>query len=212
MRHIPTALAARIESGAATMCHAWILIRADGGRLGFTDHDRDLVFDGVACSAASGWTGGAVEAGGVGSASAEGVLDDASIREADIQAGLYDGARIETWRVDWSAPDLKVRMSGGTIARIERRGERFIAEIEGPLAVLDRVVGRTYGRLCDARLGDTRCGLEVEPGAVCDKRWATCVGKFDNGARFRGFPDIPGDDFLLAAPAEGGRNDGGSRR
>ena len=213
MRTIPTALAARIESGAAPICHAWILTRADGERMGFTDHDRELVVDGVTCSAASGWTAGAAECGrGVGLASTEGALDDERINEADIRAGAYDGARIESWRVDWTQPDLRLRIGVGAVARIERRGDRFVAEIEGPLAALDRVVGRTYGRLCDARLGDARCGVEAEPGATCDKRWATCVGVFDNGARFRGFPDIPGDDFLLAVPVEGGRNDGGSRR
>ncbi len=61
MRDIPIELAARIESGAATLCHAWVVTRADGGRLGFTDHDRDLVVDGVVCRAASGWTKGAAE-------------------------------------------------------------------------------------------------------------------------------------------------------
>ncbi|WP_312184918.1 MULTISPECIES: phage BR0599 family protein [Brevundimonas] len=29
---------------------------------------------------------------------------------------------------------------------------------------------------------------------VCDKRWETCVGTFENGSNFRGFPDVPGDD------------------
>jgi hypothetical protein len=38
------------------------------------------------------------------------------------------------------------------------------------------------------------------------------VASFANGANFQGFPDLPGEDFLIAAPVEGGRNDGGSRR
>jgi hypothetical protein len=82
------------------------------------------------------------------------------------------------------------------------------------MAALERVVGRTYGRDCDAVLGDGRCRVDLAafPGATCDKRWATCVERFANGANFQGFPDLPGDDFLAAAPVEGGRNDGGSRR
>ena len=54
MRTIPTELAARIESGAAMLCHAWVLRRTDGLELGFTDHDRDLTIEGVTCRAASG--------------------------------------------------------------------------------------------------------------------------------------------------------------
>jgi hypothetical protein len=217
MRHIPDELADRIEGGAATLCHAWVLARADGVSLGFTDHDRDLMLDGVVCRAGSGWTAGAAEgAAGLapGAAAASGALDDGAITESDIAAGLYDGARLAVWRVDWERPDLKVRLWTGRISRMVREGEAFTAELDGPMAVLDRVVGRTYGRTCDAGLGDARCGVDLEdhPAAVCDKRWATCVGVFANGARFRGFPDIPGGDFLTAWPAEGGRHDGASRR
>jgi hypothetical protein len=39
MRHVPDALAARIEGGAVGVCHAWVVQRRDGVRLGFTDHD-----------------------------------------------------------------------------------------------------------------------------------------------------------------------------
>lgn len=214
MREIPEDLAARIESGAAALCHAWIVERADGVELGFTDHDRDLTVDGVVCRAASGWRGGAAE-GAVGLAPGDlaigGALDDERLTEADVLAGLWDGASVATWRVDWSRPELKVLMGRATLARIRREGEAFVAELEGPLAALDRMVGRTYGRLCDAVLGDVRCGADPD-GRTCDKRFETCVGTFANGLNFRGFPDIPGDDFLTAYPATGGRHDGGSRR
>jgi len=217
MREIREELAASIESGAATLCHAWVLKRSDGVVAGFTDHDRDLEVDGVLCRASSGWTGGAAESGvGLtpGAAVVAGVLDDDGITEGDLDLGLFDHAEISLWRMDWRRPDLKVRLWVARLARIRREGERFVAELEGPLAALERVAGRTYGRDCDARLGDARCTVDLEslPGASCDKRWATCRATFGNGANFQGFPDIPGDDFLTAVPMRGGRNDGGSRR
>lgn len=217
MRTLPTELVARIESGAARLCHAWVLRRLDGTELGFTDHDRDLIVDGVSCRAASGWTAGAADSAvgfSAGSAAVAGGLDDAAITEVDVEAGRYDGASVSLWRVDWAAGSPGVRLWTATLARIRRDGDAFTAELEGPLAKLERVVGRTYGRECDAVLGDGRCGVDpgAFPGAVCDKRWATCVGTFANGLNFRGFPDIPGDDFLTAAPVAGGRHDGGSRR
>lgn len=217
MRDIPEEMAARIESGAATLCHAWRLTRADGAVMGFTDHDRDLTVDGVVCRASSGWTAGAGEASvglAAGAFAAGGVLDDEAVRDEDAEAGLYDGAAVELWLVDWRRPELRVRLWVGTLVRIRREGGHFTAELEGPMAALERVVGRTYGRTCDARLGDGRCGVDraAFPGRGCDKRWETCVGVFGNGVNFRGFPDVPGDDFLTAYPASGGRNDGGSRR
>lgn len=217
MRQLPGELAERIESGAATLCHAWLLKRIDGVVAGFTDHDRDLEVDGVVCRASSGWTRGAAESAvGLtpGAAVVGGVLDDAAITEADIAAGLLDRAEVALWRVDWRRPDLKARIWVVRLARVRREGGSFTADLEGPLAALERVIGRTYGRDCDAQLGDARCTVDLAsyPGETCDKRWPTCRSKFGNGVNFQGFPDIPGDDFLTAAPVEGGRNDGRSRR
>jgi uncharacterized phage protein (TIGR02218 family) len=52
-------------------------------------------------------------------------------------------------------------------------------------------------------------GFTVTPG--CDKRFATCRDRFANAANFRGFPHMPGNDAVLAAPAAGQPRDGGSR-
>ncbi|WGM30267.1 DUF2163 domain-containing protein [Brevundimonas sp. NIBR11] len=214
MRDIPEEMAARIESGAAMLSHVWIVDREEGDPLGFTDHDRDLSIDGVSCRAASGWTQGVADAAeglAPGSLAITGVLDDERIVETDMTAGLWDEAKVSLWRVDWERPDLKVLLYRGTLSRIRREGNSFTAEIEGPLAALERIVGRTFGRSCDAVLGDARCGVDPA-GRSCDKRWETCVGTFLNGINFQGFPDIPGDDFLTAYPATGGLHDGGSRR
>lgn len=198
----------------ARLCHAWILIRADGTRLGFTDHDRDLVVEGVTCRAGGGWSPGAAECGvgyAPGQSAVLGVLDNAGITPSDLAAGLYDGARVEALRVDWSAPSRRVSLWTATIASVTREGEAFTATLAGPLVALERVAGRTFTRLCDARLGDVRCGITPAPGATCDKRWVTCAGTFGNGVNFRGFPTAPGEDFLTLYPVEGERNDGGRR-
>ena len=116
-----------------------------------------------------------------------GALDEDGLAEADILSGAWDGAGCEAWRVDWRRPDLKVRLWRGTVSKIRREGEAFVADLEGPLAALERVVGRTYGRQCDAVLGDGRCGVDREafPGVACDKacsrrrtgrRWPVCSG------------------------------------
>ena len=52
-------------------------------------------------------------------------------------------------------------------------------------------------------------GDRVRVEAGCDKRMATCQKKFDNLLNFRGFPQIPGEDWLVSYPISGDRNDGG---
>ena len=48
--------------------------------------------------------------------------------------------------------------------------------------------------------------------AGCDKQFSTCNGKFANGVNFRGFPQIPGEDFVLSyAVRDDPNNDGKSR-
>ncbi len=54
-------------------------------------------------------------------------------------------------------------------------------------------------------------GDQVRLEAGCDKRFTTCGLKFDNALNFQGFPDLPGDDWMVASPA-GGAAAGGSRR
>lgn len=218
MKTLPSALAARIDSGAATLAYVWLLTRRDGARLGFTDHDLDLVHDGIVCRADSGWTAGAADSRlgfAPGGSSASGGLDSDALTEADILAGMYDGCHVMCRRVDWSEPDLYGLVWCGSITRLRREGTVFVAEIDGPLAALDRVVGRTFGRLCDANLGDGRCGVGADHpafGQGCDKHSSTCSGIFDNLLNFRGFPAIPGEDFLTAYPVKGERQDGTSRR
>ncbi len=47
--------------------------------------------------------------------------------------------------------------------------------------------------------------------AGCDKRLATCRGTFANVANFRGFPHMPGNDFVIRIPRQGEPGlDGGS--
>jgi uncharacterized phage protein (TIGR02218 family) len=55
-------------------------------------------------------------------------------------------------------------------------------------------------------LGDT---FAVTAG--CDKRFPTCRDRFNNTVNFRGFPHIPGNDFVVSYPNAGEPGlDGGS--
>ncbi len=59
-------------------------------------------------------------------------------------------------------------------------------------------------------------GAEILPGdtvrleAGCDKSADTCRTKFANFLNFRGFPHLPGEDWLTSYPVSSMNNDGGS--
>jgi uncharacterized phage protein (TIGR02218 family) len=48
--------------------------------------------------------------------------------------------------------------------------------------------------------------------AGCDKQFATCNARFNNAASFRGFPHIPGTDFLAGFPNRSDSGNDGGRR
>ncbi|MEM9785026.1 MAG: DUF2163 domain-containing protein [Pseudomonadota bacterium] len=54
-------------------------------------------------------------------------------------------------------------------------------------------------------------GDAIQILAGCDRRAATCRDKFANFVNFQGFPDIPGDDWLVGVPRSDQSNRGGSR-
>lgn len=55
-------------------------------------------------------------------------------------------------------------------------------------------------------------GTQITVHAGCDKLFSTCRFKFENTANFQGFPDLPGDDWMMRYPNTSEPKDGGSRR
>ncbi|MER2604808.1 MAG: DUF2163 domain-containing protein [Siculibacillus sp.] len=85
-------------------------------------------------------------------------------------------------------------------AAVGRATEIRTHELDGGAVVLD-----LWRPLAGIAVGDH---LAVFPG--CDKRFETCRDRFANAGAFRGFPHIPGNDFLVAAPGSAGvAEDGG---
>jgi uncharacterized phage protein (TIGR02218 family) len=283
MRGVSVELQARLDTGATTMCRCWLVVRRDGVRFGFTDHDRDLVVDGDTFRAGSGLDASVLEAStglSVDNGQAVGALSDVGLTEADIMAGRFDGAEVWQWMVDWSSPELKVLLFRGFLGEIRRGTGAFEAELRGISEVLNQPLGRMYLRECDRVFGDVKCGIDADDptfsadvtvlevtgrraftfdglsgfqggwftngviywasGAVslvkadaggvldvweevevalgdtarvvagCDKQASSCRVKFGNFLNFRGFPHIPGEDWVTVYPASGETHDGGS--
>jgi uncharacterized phage protein (TIGR02218 family) len=182
MRALPSSLSAKLASGATTLARCWILRRRDGRTLGFTDHDRDLAVDGVPCLAATGLEAADVtaESGLVpGGGDVAGVLRSDSLAEEDVRGGLYDGAELSLWLVDWSDPADRVLLQRGTIGEIRRGAGSFVAELRTAAARLDEVRGRLFRPACDADLGDSRCGVDL---SVAGRRVKARIGSTDGTA------------------------------
>lgn len=157
-----------LQSGATTVCRAWILRRKDGVMLGFTDHDADLVVDGILCRAESGLTARALQQTtglSVDNSEALGAFSDAGLREDDLVAGRFDGAEVRAYLVNWASPDEWAEQFRGSLGEIAYAGQSFRAELRGLSEVLNKEQGLVYQRGCSAVLGDARCGVDLNrPG------------------------------------------------
>lgn len=168
MIEIPAGLQAKLASGATTLAWCWRVTRRDGQVFGFTDHDRALSFEGTSYEPGAGLSPGALraEAGfAPARAAAFGALTSEAIEAADLDNGLWDGAKVEIFRADWSDPALRWRAATGEIGAITRSETGFEAEVEGLTARLNRRIGRVFSSACDAELGDARCGVDLSDPA-----------------------------------------------
>lgn len=164
MKHLPPALTARLASGVTTLAWCWRISRRDGVTLGFTDHDRDLTFDGITYEAEAGFTASEIKDSvglAVDNLDVQSALSSARLTEIDLASGLFDEATVEIWRVDWTDPALRVLMRKGSLGEVTRAGTAFGAEVRGLAHHLNQPRGRLYQYGCDADLGDARCGIDL---------------------------------------------------
>ena len=168
MKALPVALDAHLQTGATTMCWCWRLTRGDGQRLGFTDHDKDLVFDGTAFEAAAGFTASDIRDGiglSVDNLEVTGALSSLSLSEDDLAAGRYDEAKVEIFRVNWQDTGQRVLMRSGSLGEVKRSGNAFSAEVRGLAHYLQQPKGRLFQMTCDADLGDAKCKVNLNLAA-----------------------------------------------
>jgi uncharacterized phage protein (TIGR02218 family) len=278
MRTLPSGLEGSLLAGVTTQCWCWRLTPRTGPRLGFTDHDRDLVFDGTTFEAATGFTATEIRDRvglSVDDLEVSGALVSDRLGEAALASGDFDDARVEIFRVDWAAPEQRILVRSGSLGEVRRTQSGFAAEVRGLAHYLAETKGRLFQYACDADLADARCGIDLtlpqwrivasvslvetarriavvgpphaaslftrglatftsgantgrrfevkrhwtsggmqrlelwqEPKAViavgdqlfvtagCDRTFATCRTRFGNAVNFRGFPHMPGNDFL----------------
>ena len=167
MKPTTPALAAHLAGEVTTLATCWRLERADGWVRGFTDHDRELVVDGLTYVASTGFLPSAIKTASdlsVDNLDVDGFLDDAALKAEDLIAGLFDGARIEVFIVNWA--DLgqgRLLLRKGFLGEIKRADQRFSAEIRGLSNRLQQTAGKLYSRLCRVDLGSSECVVALGP-------------------------------------------------
>jgi uncharacterized phage protein (TIGR02218 family) len=175
VRSIPPALAAHLTGDVTTLAVCWRVARPDGVLILGTEHDSDLTVStgdyagtysfraGITGSSVTSTADVAVDNLEVAGALDRGDLMVVDLSAADIEAGLFDGATVTLFLVNWQAPDDgQLVLRTGTIGAISRTAEgEYKTELRGLTQKLTQNFIRTFGSSCDAELGDTRCGVDI---------------------------------------------------
>ena len=183
MKEIDANIAAHLTTGATTLCRIWLVKRADGVELGFTDHDRSLEINGVTYIASSGMDAQAVQTTGglaVNNSAAIGALSETGISEADITSGKYDNAEVFHWLVNWQDTNQTLMQFSGFLGDIKRSDGVFEVELRGLTEKLNQPNGRNYARHCGHILGEGKCGVNLENPAFKGIATVTSVDAFDH--------------------------------
>jgi uncharacterized phage protein (TIGR02218 family) len=178
---VSAAYLAAKQSGATSFVFCYRVARRDGVVLGFTDHDEDLVFDGVTYRADAALSATEAEAAlglGVDDVETAGALRSDAITEADLLAGVYDGAEVRAFEVDWGDVSVRQLLAVYDLGAIRRGAVGFQADLQSRSARLEVPHGRFLGT-CDAKLGDARCGVDLPTLTV----GATAVSVGEDGRR-----------------------------
>lgn len=161
---LPNDLRDAFSRQAASLVSCIRITRSDGVVHGLTDHDSTIHFDGTTFAPTDGVSVSQVEhSADLAPDNCEllGAIGLSAFSPSALEAGLYDGAEVEIWRVDWETPSARHLIRVGWIGEVEREGLNFRAEFRSRKAQLGQLIGRVYGRPCDARLGDERCGIDL---------------------------------------------------
>jgi len=278
MKTAGSPLATHIAGETTTLATCWKVTRRDGSIFGFTDFDKDLTVDSLLYQARSGYTRSAIHTIAnlaVDNLDIESAIDSETLSAADLRAGVWDGATVEIFLVNWAnLANGKIILKRGTIGEVELKDTVFRAELRGLSQALSQQIVELYTPDCRADLGDTRCKIDLAAltvtGAVtaatdrrsfadsargesvnhwngglltwtsganvgrkmevkafgssgaftlflpmpsivavgdnyslrpgCDKKFSTCKDRYSNVKNFRGEPNVPGNDQVLAYP------------
>lgn len=278
MKTAGSPLATHITGETTTLATCWKVTRRDGSIFGFTDFDKDLTVDSLLYQARSGYTRSAIHTIAnlaVDNLDIESAIDSETLSSADLRAGVWDGATVEVFLVNWAnLANGKIILKRGTIGEVELKDTVFRAELRGLSQALSQQIVELYTPDCRADLGDARCKIDLAAltvtGAVtavtdrrsfadsargesvnywngglltwtsganvsrkmevkafasggtftlflpmpsivavgdnyslrpgCDKKFSTCKDRYSNVKNFRGEPNVPGNDQVLAYP------------
>lgn len=162
MRSASVGMTSHLAGECTTLATLWKLTRRDAQVFGFTDHDADIIYDGITYEAATGYTPSAIDTTAdlaVDNLDVQGVIVSDTLTDEDLRAGLWDECDVEIAKINYAnVADGVVWDRKGNLGEVRTGRVAFSAELRGLAQHLQQNIGRVYTASCNADFGDARCG------------------------------------------------------
>lgn len=202
--------------GSQTTSRQWRFQRTDGFVITVTTCSRDLLINGEIYRTKNGVNPTAISqeaTAAVANSEVNGAMAADSVNEAELFAGLWDGAFVTVFEVNYRDLTMGVlNLQSGNIGDVKAGRTAFTAEVRGLTQSLQKIIGRVYTAACPWKFGS------ISPDAftpACNKALGplTVTGALTSFTDLRTFVDTmrsEGADYFGAGVITftGGANNG----
>ena len=168
MKRISAALFQELRSQSCRISTAWRVERTDGAVYGFTSSDLAFTLDGVDYTPTNGFNPSAVVSKSdlsVDNMEMQ-VLDSPVITEEDLMGGKWSNAAVQVF---WLCPEHPewgvVPLRGGRLGEIVIKTGQWTTQLRSLLQQMQQPLGVHFTIVCNAQLGDARCGVKLDAPA-----------------------------------------------
>lgn len=167
MKAISPSLKAHYALGTTTISRQWRFERRDGAVVRVTTCSRDLLINGELYLSKEVVNPTAIvqeASAAVANSEVNGAMAAGSVEESDLVVGLWDGAFVTVFEVNFLDPSMGVlALQSGNIGDVKAGRSAFTAEVRGVTQSIQKIVGRVYTKGCPWRFGDPdTCRFDVE--------------------------------------------------
>lgn len=167
MKTIPIALANHYSAGTTTLSQAIRVERTDGQVFAFTSAQKSVEIGGTVYLSSGLVLTDVVTSADMSVGNMELTLyapiNDPVFNKADVFGGIWKNARFEIFEYNRASPsDGKNPLVSGTFGEITVMSKHFKIELRDWLQYLQQSIGEASSKNCRNRLGDERCGVDLD--------------------------------------------------
>lgn len=176
MKILASSLQSALTSTPLTIAWCWLVVRTDGGMLGFTSLDVPFEIDGVEYRPFTGFDPGAAQIssdlGKVDSQQLKGILDASGISHEDLASGIYEYAWVRRFLVNYEDlpdslsedPPRHLELPAGHFGESKRNSLGYEIKVKDDLSKLDNQILNSTSKTCRVKiLGDDQCRVDLAP-------------------------------------------------